>query len=146
MTETCLWCEEAVEPRDSPVPIGTEEGRRWTHRECALREVTGGIGHLIAHEYWCSQRKDPDAGLTARQSALLVLRWWEVVGRDAAARPPGEPDPEWVQELATSDDDEEWATAVVQWAESPEPPEEGPPGRTDQVPGSGAVWGPPRAL
>ena len=54
------------------------------HRECLLREVTGGIGHLIAHEWWCpggkSGRDDPDAGLSRRQSALLVDAWVRIVG------------------------------------------------------------------
>jgi hypothetical protein len=159
MTEICLYCEERIGKWDPTVPVGTEEGRRLTHRECSLREVTGGIGHLIAHEYWC-RKGDPDAGLTRHQSSLLVLRWFEVVGRDGGEQrldPEQEPEPEGtlaaqLQEMypenwqAASDDDEEWATATVRWAESPEPPEEDPPGRRGPVPGSGAVWGPPRQL
>jgi len=42
------------------------------HRECMLREVLGGIGHHIAHEYWCVRRQDPDAGFTYRESAEMV--------------------------------------------------------------------------
>lgn len=56
------------------------------HRECSLRNVMGGIGHLIAHDYWCTERHDPDAGLTYRQSALLVDAFVMVVGVDEAAR------------------------------------------------------------
>lgn len=56
------------------------------HRECALRSVMGGIGHLIAHDYWCIERHDPDAGLTYRQSALLVDAFVMVVGVDETAR------------------------------------------------------------
>lgn len=56
------------------------------HRECSLRSVMGGIGHLIAHDYWCTERHDPDAGLTYRQSALLVDVFVMVVGVDEAAR------------------------------------------------------------
>jgi hypothetical protein len=52
------------------------------HRECLLRSVLGGIGHLIAHDYWCTQRNDPDAGLTYRQSALLTAAWTEIVSID----------------------------------------------------------------
>jgi hypothetical protein len=58
---------------------GTAE-MRWVHDDCNLREVLGGIGHLVAHEYWCLQRHDPDAGLTYRQSALLVYHWTKIVG------------------------------------------------------------------
>ena len=51
------------------------------HRECALRSSIGGIGHLIAHEYWCQRKHDhTDAGLTFRQSALLVDEFVAVVG------------------------------------------------------------------
>ena len=80
----CQLCDESV--YDDWVPIGTPEGEMGrAHRSCMLREVMGGIGHLIAHEYWCSQRHDPDAGLTRRQSSLLVDAYVHVMGVDAAA-------------------------------------------------------------
>lgn len=60
--------------------IGTPDGMRMAHRTCMLREVIGGIGHLIAHDYWCTQRHDPDATLTYRQSALLVDVYCAVIG------------------------------------------------------------------
>jgi hypothetical protein len=73
----CILCDEPV--------FGRSAARnQWMHRECALREVTGGIGHLIAHDYWCIERKDPDAGLTYRQSALLVDEFVVVVGVEGA--------------------------------------------------------------
>jgi hypothetical protein len=37
-----------------------------------LREVMGGIGHLLDHDHFCVERHDPDAGLPYRLSALLV--------------------------------------------------------------------------
>lgn len=81
-------CEEPVgDAADdiSPTALFTPEGRRTTHRSCMLREVIGGIGHLVAHEYWCLQHHDPDAGLTFRQSALLVDAFVTVVGVERAA-------------------------------------------------------------
>jgi hypothetical protein len=45
-----------------------------------LRDAMGGIGHLIAHEYWCSMRGDPDAGLSKYQSARLVDSFFNIVG------------------------------------------------------------------
>jgi hypothetical protein len=42
------------------------------HRACLLRSVLGGIGHLTNHGYWCGEMKDPDAGMTFRQSSLGV--------------------------------------------------------------------------
>lgn len=54
------------------------------HRECALRDVIGGIGHLEDHARWCSSPAGPDKGLTFRESALAVDRWVREHGIDAA--------------------------------------------------------------
>lgn len=85
--DTCPMCDEPVMDGDdvSPTPLHTPEGARTPHRSCMLREVTGGIGHLIAHDYWCAKpRMDPDAGLTRRQSALLVDLYIRLVGVEKA--------------------------------------------------------------
>jgi hypothetical protein len=73
----CMLCDEVLEETSSSEvqPI---------HRACALRSVVGGIGHLIAHDLWCVERKDPDAGLTYRQSALCVDEYIACVGFDKA--------------------------------------------------------------
>jgi len=82
----CPLCEEEVTVRDLHTPtLYTEDGPQQAHRECMLREVMGGIGHLIAHPYWCGTHNDPDAGLTRRQSSLLVDAYVHVMGVDAAA-------------------------------------------------------------
>lgn len=75
-------CHEPMGNIDvAQIPLYTEDGPKAVHWQCMLREVTGGIGHLIAHDYWCgAPRHDPDAGLTYRQSALLTAAWVEVVG------------------------------------------------------------------
>ena len=84
--EDCIYCGEPLHGDVSPQTIGTMEGPRHGHYQCALREVMGGIGHLIAHDYWCgTPRHDPDAGLTYRQSAKLVWEFVQVVGTRAAA-------------------------------------------------------------
>jgi len=74
---TCPLCEEEV--TGDWATLYTEEGARQAHRVCMLREVLGGIGHLIAHEYWCA-KGDPDAGLTPYQSAQLAEAYFLVVG------------------------------------------------------------------
>jgi hypothetical protein len=79
----CLLCEEPIGDTEFTDPIGTPEGPRLAHRICMLRDVIGGIGHLIAHPYWCDERNDPDAGLSRYQSARLVQTWVEVVGTPA---------------------------------------------------------------
>ena len=76
-TDDCQLCHEPLDP------IFDDEA---IHRECSLRSVMGGIGHLIAHEHWCTQRRDPDAGLTYRQSALMVAALTEILGPDEVAR------------------------------------------------------------
>jgi hypothetical protein len=77
----CLFCNEELDGTDTAMfPVGTPEGPREAHRQCMLRSTIGGIGHLLAHQYWCNEQGDPDAGLTYRQSALMVQRWVEVVG------------------------------------------------------------------
>lgn len=79
----CVLCEEDMGSARS----SNANSMAPMHRECSLREVLGGIGHLVAHEYWCTQRHDPDAGLTYRQSALIVDAWVHVMGvEEAAAR------------------------------------------------------------
>jgi hypothetical protein len=79
-------CDQPVVPGGdiSPTSLFTENGRQTAHRSCMLREVIGGIGHLIAHDYWCVQHHDPDAGLTRRQSALLVDVYVATVGTEPA--------------------------------------------------------------
>lgn len=144
----CLMCGETIVSSDLlPVPISTLNGPRFTHRECSLREVLGGIGHQIAHEYWCLQRQDPNAGLTHRQSALMVWRLSELLGPDEVAsrasdvRGVGEEKPLWKEgEPWRADDerDDAWGAEVLRWAESEDPPEWPPPTRTDPAPGSGA--------
>lgn len=79
----CPLCGETVDYREASRPMGTLEGMRNAHLECLQREVMGGIGHLIAHDYWCTQHHDPDAGLTRRQSARLVQAFFYILGTDA---------------------------------------------------------------
>lgn len=74
-------CHEGVHARDDTRLIFNEQGVQvQAHRECLLREVMGGIGHLIAHDHWCTEKQDPDAGLTYRQSAKLVDAYVSAVG------------------------------------------------------------------
>ena len=83
MIKDCILCEEPVEHGEPWMPIN---GVQQAHRECLLRDVMGGIGHLIAHEYWCLQHHDPDARLTYRQSAKLTWEYVHVVGAETAAQ------------------------------------------------------------
>lgn len=84
----CPLCGTAVEPGQDCASIGTGRGSVSAHRECLLREVLGGIGHLTGHAYWCGARHDPDGGMTRRESALAVDHWVHVHGVAAAAAIP----------------------------------------------------------
>jgi hypothetical protein len=120
--DTCLWCDEPLVGHTTPV--STMDGPRHQHWECSLRVVTGGIGHLIAHHYWCTQQGDPDAGLTKRQSAVLSAAWVKVVGVEHlpfedASRPGDDLDPpEWV---SASAEDVAWQVEDPRWRTDPEP-------------------------
>lgn len=75
--EPCVYCGEPLLP-DDPLAngvVGTAEGPRRGHIECALRMVMGGWGHHVDHQLWCVERHDPDGGLTYRESAKKVWRY-----------------------------------------------------------------------
>ena len=81
--ERCEFCDESIQTFDQGsfvTAVRGEEGQ-WVgvlapvHRECSLRNVLGGIGHLTNHMVWCGERHDPDAGLGYRESSLQVWKW-----------------------------------------------------------------------
>lgn len=116
--EECLFCGEQV--TGDGVPISTLEGLRTNHRECALREVLGGIGHQIAHEYWCTQMHDPDAGLTRHQSALLVAFMYRMMGDELITRSsafaPADAEVS-AEGYSRASSDDEWGAAPLRWQE-----------------------------
>lgn len=77
----CASCNEPILPGEERADIVTMD----VHRECALRDVVGGIGHLIDHDHFCSG-VGPDAGLDRRTSSLLVDVWVARKGVEAAVR------------------------------------------------------------
>lgn len=81
--EHCELCDEPIQIFDQGSFIGTMHGEegQWVisqapvHKECSLRSVLGGIGHLENHLAWCVEKHDPDAGLGYRASAIMVWGW-----------------------------------------------------------------------
>jgi hypothetical protein len=74
---------------DEPILPGQERAEIYTamvdaHRECSLRSVLGGIGHLLDHGHFCNGGLGPDAGLDYRTSALMVDVWVLRKGIDEA--------------------------------------------------------------
>lgn len=68
MATECALCGQ-----DPALPMPGPE----FHPECGVRSALGGIGHILDHPYWCRERKDPDMGLSYRESALRVWQWMQ---------------------------------------------------------------------
>jgi hypothetical protein len=67
----CALCDEEILSRKDRADIITMD----SHRECMLRNVLGGIGHLLDHAHFCKGELGPDAGLDYRTSSLMVDIW-----------------------------------------------------------------------
>lgn len=67
----CTLCDEALLRTEDRADIMNMD----CHRECALRMVLGGIGHLLDHTHFCQGELGTDAGLDYRTSALMVDIW-----------------------------------------------------------------------
>lgn len=80
---TCYLCGEPIHLGEDRADIVNIDA----HRECSLRSVLGGIGHLIDHAHFC-RGIGPDAGLDYRTSSLLVDVWVARKGIPAAAGIP----------------------------------------------------------
>lgn len=78
----CTLCQEPIAPGD--VERNGSVGF-VAHTECSLRSVIGGIGHLLDHAHFCHGPLGPDAGLTFRESAMLVDVFVRMKGVEAAA-------------------------------------------------------------
>jgi hypothetical protein len=74
----CILCNEEIKDGESRTPHAF-----FAHVECAFRSVVGGYGHLVDHHYWCSERGDPDGGMSYRQSALAAWAAKEEFGVEA---------------------------------------------------------------
>ena len=127
----CVLCHEEIGLLyDDWVPLNPAQ---MAHRECSVREVIGGIGHLLAHPYWCVLERDPDAGLTFHQSALMVARLVDLLGIEEVIK-RGACGPAAVEEAEMVVEEEEAATSLfseAQWEDwlAMDP-------QTDQEPGS----------
>lgn len=84
--EPCSSCDDPITEGDQGSFIGNGV---WPdrpalvprHRECALRDALGGIGHHEDHQRWCVIEGDPDGGRSRRRSSIEV---WTLFN-------PGEP-------------------------------------------------------
>ena len=76
----CCLCQEPITTHEAWISLNPSQ---FAHHCCEMREVIGGIGHLLAHHWWCLVKHDPDAGLTRHQSAQMVTALIDVLGIDA---------------------------------------------------------------
>lgn len=76
----CIFCEEPIAMGDElhRNPIGTADGPRIAHYECALRQVVGGVNHQRGRCTCCGGTEPPDPPrLTRREAALAAARFFE---------------------------------------------------------------------
>jgi hypothetical protein len=85
--DPCVLCEEKIQDGEQgtfigvmTAPLNGHPSYGPVHRECSLRAVLGGIGHLEDHSYWCGEMHDPDGGRSYRASAIMVWHWVQVRG------------------------------------------------------------------
>ena len=71
--EKCMFCLVPVREGDQGLVnyAGVPQ-----HRECGMRSALGGIGHQVDHEHYCEGELGTDAGLSYRDSSLLVWDWF----------------------------------------------------------------------
>lgn len=79
---TCAWCGEAVDEQAGGVllPLVTEEGPRELayHHDCHLRQVIGGLNHVLGRCLCCGGAEEPDPKwLSLRQSATEAVAAWQ---------------------------------------------------------------------
>jgi hypothetical protein len=71
--QLCRLCDPDVEDE---APFVRED----VHDECLLANTIGHIGHLLDHDFWCSNMGDQYGGRTPRESALAVAKLVEKYG------------------------------------------------------------------
>lgn len=86
MAERCPWCDEPVWIAFQSVVIiphvdeDREFPRAW-HRECAVRQVIGGVNHLRGRCTCCGGTEPPDPpDMTRREAALAACTYRKTEG------------------------------------------------------------------
>jgi hypothetical protein len=77
----CALCNEPILSLEDRADVMNMD----YHRECSLRNVLGGIGHLLDHSHFCRGELGPDAGLDYRTSSLMVDIWMARVSSKRSA-------------------------------------------------------------
>jgi hypothetical protein len=83
---TCLWCAEAITPRELPWAVmgdGSEGEPLWRHQACALRQIVGSVAHQQGRCPCVGGTAGEDDTMSVRQAAEAALAYWCTHGRDA---------------------------------------------------------------
>jgi hypothetical protein len=76
----CIWCGEPVRPEDDQPGKGGGVALdcQPVHRECLLRQITGGLNHLqrLCSCYGGRAAPDPD-GMTRREAARIAADFFK---------------------------------------------------------------------
>lgn len=71
----CSWCNEPILPGELIAPMTP-----YTHRECGLRAVAGGLNHQLGQCTCCGGTLPPDpVKLTRHQAARLACVAFEIL-------------------------------------------------------------------
>lgn len=74
MTNECGRCGEPIEPGEPVEVMGSFEGDKSFHWECAARMAIGGANHLLGRCTCCGGTEPPDdPALTKREQARTAL-------------------------------------------------------------------------
>lgn len=81
--EPCLWCNEAIEARDSGLVVHCyPDGERAYHYDCHFRTIIGGLNHLRGRCQCCGGTEPPDPPeMTRRDAAAQAIAYWSKRGR-----------------------------------------------------------------
>lgn len=78
MSETCWHCGELVLiGEEAAYPLQTEEGPRQRHRECAIRNIVGSVGHIRGTCSCKGGTEEDPPGMTKRQAAEAAVEEWK---------------------------------------------------------------------
>jgi hypothetical protein len=67
----CLWCVDLIDEQDSGYVYANGPA---AHEECCLRQVVGGVNHLLGRCTCCGGSDPPDPpGMNPREAARLAV-------------------------------------------------------------------------
>lgn len=82
----CTWCDEPITARDAGFLVPLYDPAQATHRElayhheCHMRQIVGGVNHILQRCTCCGGKLPPDPPeLTRREGAMRAVAIFEVL-------------------------------------------------------------------